>query len=201
MMGRFIQGFLVSIILTSLLLGTQYGTYFNFLSDDGLTVIPTFGTALNWRTAIMVSLVFLIIDRNQGSYLIPVFAWCVFDTLWIYKHSIMGSYLFGSKILTFPTSRQLAIGYGRNIILLVISSKALRQMKKSIMGIIFFSITGLYWLYLIYPIFLLGPLHPRIYQVRPLLFNPIAYYAINFAPFIISFKEWTGKKWSQFLFC
>lgn len=201
MMGRFIQGFLASIIMTSLLLGTQYGPYFNYLSDDGLTILPTFGTALNWRTAIMISLVFLIINKNHGSYLIPIFAWCVFDTVWIYKHSIMGSYLFGSKILTFPTTRQLIIGYGRNVLLLVISWSSKRQMKLSAMSILFFSITGLYWLYLIYPIFLLGPMHPRIYQVRPLLFNPISYYTINFAPFIISFKEWTGKQWKQFLFC
>ena len=61
MMGHFKQGFLVSVILISLLLGTQYGPHFYFLSDDGLTILPTFGTALNWRTAVVVSLAFLII--------------------------------------------------------------------------------------------------------------------------------------------
>jgi len=199
-MGRFIQGFLVAIILTSLLLGTQYGKDFNYLSDDGLTVLPTFGTALNWQTAIMVSLVFLIIDRNQGSYLIPVFAWGLFDLMWIYKHSMMGSYLFGSSVLTFPTSRQLAIGIGRNLLLLIISSSSIKQMKMSSTGIMGFTTVGFYWLYLMYPIFLRGPLPSIFYQLRAILFKPIIYYAINFSPFIVCFKEWTGKKWSQFLF-
>jgi len=198
MMGHFKQGFLLAIILTSLLLGTQYGKNFNFLSDDGLTIIPTFGTALNWQTAIMLSLIFLIIDRNQGSYLIPIFAWSLFDMLWIFKHSMMGSFLFGSTILTFPTTRQLIIGYGRNLILLVMSSTSMRQMKISNTTVCFFILTCLYWVYLLIPIWFIMP--PGTHSIRLRLFTSPVYYAINFAPFIVCFKEWTGKKWSQFLF-
>ena len=196
-MGRFMQGFFVAIIVISLLLGTQYGIHFNYLSDEGLTILPTFGTALNWQTAIMVSIVFLIIDRNQGSYLIPIFAWSLFDMIWLYKHSMMGSYLFGSKILTYPTTRTLIIGYGRQIILIILSFSSIRQMKISRMGILFFSIMASYWLYLLLP--LMG-ITLKLLPVRRILFQPIVYYAINLAPFIVCFKEWTGKKWSKFLF-
>lgn len=198
-MGRFTQGFLVSVIVISLLLGSQYGPHFTFLSDNGLTILPTFGTALNWRTAIMVSLAYLIIDWNHGSYLIPVFAWSLFDTLWIYKNSMMGSYLFGSKILTYPTTRMLIIGYGRNLILLILSISSIKQMKLSITGKLSFIITGLYWLLLFYPLFGVPP--DIIGKLRSLVYKPIIYYAANLAPFMVCFKEWTGKTWKQFLFC
>lgn len=197
MMSRFMQGFFMAIIITSLLLGTQYGPNFNFLSEEGSTIIPTFGTALNWQTAIMFSTFFLILDRNQGSYLIPVFAWSLFDMLWIYKHSMMGSYLFGSKLLTYPTIRTQIIGYGRNILLLIASFSSTKQMKLSLIGKLFFTITGLYWLYLFFP--LLG-ITLKLIPVRKLLFKPLLYYAINLAPFMICFKEWTGKTWKKFLF-
>lgn len=192
------QGFWISIILVSLLLGTQYGKHFTFLSDKGLTILPTFGTALNWKTAIMVSLAYLIIERNHGSYLIPVFAWSLSGNLWLYKHSMMGSYLFGSKILTYPTTRTLIIGYGRNFILLILSLSSIKQMKLSTMGKLSFIITGLYWLLLFYP--MLGVPPYIIGKLRSLVFRRITHYAVNLAPFIICFKEWTGKTWKQFLF-
>lgn len=198
--GRgFRQGFFVAIIIVSLVLGSQYGWHFTFLSDDGLTILPTFGTALNWKTAIIVSLAYLIIDRNQGSYLIPVFAWSLFGNLWLYKHSLMGSYLFGSNILTFPTSRQLIIGYGRNLILLILSISSIKQMKLSLTGKISFIITGLYWLLLFYPLF--GAPIEILGILRKLVYTQIIYYAANLAPFIVCFKEWTRKTWKQFLYC
>jgi len=198
MMGHFRQGFWFSVIVMSVLLGTQYGKHFSFLSDEGLTILPTFGTALNWKTAVVVSIAFLIIDRNHGSYLIPVFAWSLFGNLWLYKNTMMGSYLFGSNILTYPTIRMQIIGYGRNILLLIISISSIRQMKISKTGIFLFIIMGLYWLLLFYPIF---GLRIRILdKLRRLVFNTIIYYTVNLTPFIVCFKEWTGKKWSQFLF-
>lgn len=198
MMGHFAQGFLVSIILISLLLGSQYGLHFYFLSDDGLTILPTFGTALNWRTAIIVSLVYLIIDRNEGPYLLPIFAWSIFDTLWIFKHSMTGSFLFGSIILTFPMFRGQVIGYGRNLILMIMSKSSVKQMKISRISMLFFMFTCLYWGYLLMPIFLSLP--PGTYPKKYYLFTPLVYYVINFAPFIVSFKEMKGKTWKKFLF-
>lgn len=197
-MGQFRQGFLVAIILTSLLLGSQYGPHFSFLSDEGPMILPTFGTALNWKTAVIVSLTYLIIDRNQGSYLIPVFAWSLFDTLWIYMHSMRGSYLFGSDILTFPTSMHLIVGYGRNFILLILSVSSIKQMKISLIGKVSFTMTGLYWLLLFSPLF--GYPSKIIDILRSLVFKPIIYYVMNLAPFMICLKEWTGKTWRQFLF-
>jgi len=161
-------------------------------------ILPTFGTALNWKTAIMVSLAYLIIDRNHGSYLIPVFAWSLFDTLWIYKHSLMGSYLFGSNILTFPTSMHLIVGYGRNLILLILSISSIKQMKVPITGRLSFMITGLYWGLLFIPQLDI-PLK-TVVIFRSFVFQPIIYYVVNLTPFMICFKEWTGKTWKQFLF-
>ena len=54
----FVYGFLFAVVAISGILALQYGDNFNFLNDDGFTVIPSFGTALNWKSAICLSILF-----------------------------------------------------------------------------------------------------------------------------------------------
>lgn len=215
MTDDFIRGILVTLIAVSLLLASQYGNQFHFLHENGMTIILSFGTALNWKTVIIFSVVYYLFFTNLPkdlslasktwfALLLIAFSWACFDLLWMVKYTYMGAYLFGAKALTYPTTRELVIGVTRNLVIIGFSAIWVHScfvMNRNV-ALGFLSLAG-YWFFFLFPIFkeyillISGSIYPGSMFYLP-FYNPI-YYVVNFIPFLLSFKEWRGMCWKTFL--
>jgi len=203
---QFVYGFLFAVIAVSIVLATQYGDHFNFLKGKGLTILPSYGEALNWKSAIAFSLVFSLFFKNLvgtvsyrliNAFMVLAFSWAIFDFLWIVKAVYMGNFLFGSETLTFPTQRELLIGVTRNATIVLLSIPfAFKFFKLSCLAALSIVIFFAYWFFLLMP-FLFGK--PRVIMFSILFYAP-SFYFFNFLPFLTAFKERTEKTWKTFLF-
>jgi len=195
----FVYGFLFAVIVVSLVLFSQYGDLFNFLNSEGFTILPSFGTAINWKSAICLSLFFGLFFRNlKGSFCLRLFnafwilclCWAVMDLFWILKAFTTGNYLFGSQVLTFILLKDLVVGLTRNCLMVSVSflfiHRFLRFSWESLFG--FVVVVG-YWIFLIVS-----------FPYSGYFFSTFIFYSVNFLPFIIAFKSWSGKSWRKFLF-
>jgi len=195
----FVYGFLFSVIVISGLLALQYGDDFNFLNDRGFTVLPSFGTALNWKSAISLSLLFGLFFRNlrgsiswrilNGLWILAL-GWAVMDLFWIIKACLCGNFLFGSEILSFINVRGIVFGLIRNLLMILISSlfawDSLRISRSFLAG---FGAIVAYWIFIIWS-----------FPFSGYLFNTFIVYGVNFLPFVIALKSWSEKSWRNFLF-
>ena len=199
MNDHFVYGFLFAVVVLSGILALQYGNNFNFLNDDGLTVIPSFGTALNWKSAICLCVLFGIFFRNlpgklyqriMYALLILCLGWAVMDLFWILKAHFCGNFLFGSDVLSVIDLTGLLIGVVRNSMMIAIASLFVSSFLR-ISKLIFFAFAGVvtYWIFLICS-----------FPYSGYFFNTFIVYGVNFLPLIISVKTWSGKSWRKFLF-
>lgn len=208
---HFVYGFLCSVIIISIILATQYGDNFNFLKNEGLTILPSYGEALNWKSAIVFSVIFSLFFKNLigptsirvvNAVMLFAFSWAIFDILWILKAVYMGSFLFGSQTLGFPAQRDVLIGITRNVIIaLLFVPFCFKHFKLS------FAVLGATIIFIVYWVFLLIPVFWKLPRIRPptitvstLLFYAPSFFFFNFLPFLTAFKERTCKKWKKFLF-
>ena len=195
----FVYGCLLAVILVSVLLFLQYGDDFNFLSSSGITVMPSFGTALNWKSAVCLSMFFGLFFKNlDGSFRKRLFdafwilclGWAVMDLFWMGKAAITGSFLFGSSVLTFLSLKDLIVGILRNLLMISVSvvliKKYLRLSKGSFL---FFVGVVAYW------IFIVGS-----FPFSGRLFGSFVVFAVNFLPFVYCLKNWSELSWRKFLF-
>lgn len=195
----FVYGFLFAVIVISGILALQYGDNFNFLSNKGFSILPSFGTALNWKSAICLSLLFWLFFKNlKGAihekmfcgFWILCLGWAFMDFFWILKACICGNFLFGSETLMRFDAFQLIIGIWRNSLMLCVSllfaPKFLRFSRESL-----FAFAGViaYWIFLICS-----------FPYCWFFFNSFIVYSVCFLPFILAFKNWSGKSWRKFLF-
>jgi len=212
----FIYGFFTAVIIVSLLLATQYGNYFNYLSQDGWTVLPSFGEALNWKSAAMLSLGYLLAYKNidEAGYIrafkasmFLAFAWGVSDSLWILKSQLMGNYLFGSQVHTYLSPRLAFIGYTRNLLMVLFAYPVVsRYLVLSWEGALSFTLYGLYWLIIFLPWLkgtpvsgfksIIDGVHECNIHVI-LFYNPV-WYLFNMLPFYTMLKG--DISWRKFLF-
>jgi len=199
MNDSFVYGFLFCVIVISGLLALQYGNDFNFLNQNGITIIPSFGTALNWKSAICLSLLFALFFKNlRGTFKKRLFdafwilclGWAVMDFFWILKACLCGNFLFGSSILTYIDLNSLFVGIARNSILISISFLFIKNHLK-ICKFSLLAFAGLieYWIFMICS-----------FPYSGYFFNSFIVYTVNFMPFIITIKNWSGKNWKNFLF-
>ena len=212
MNDHFVYGFLFAVIAISGLLALQYGDNFNFLNDDGFTVLPSFGTALNWKSAICLSLLFgLFFKTLKGSYFVGLtdgsdfnsicvrcfyafwilcLGWAVMDLFWILKAALTGNFLFGSMELTFISADQLLTGLIRNSCLIIISLLvSLKFLKFNKASILCFAGVVAYWIFLIWS-----------FPYAGYFFNSFIVYGVNFLPFVYCLKNWSEFSWRKFLF-
>lgn len=196
---QFVYGFMFAILFLSLLLGTQYGDNFNFLSKNGLPLLPSFGTALNWKTACILVLVFLIFFKNIVdnltnrifySLMLLTFSWVILDFPWIVKACLQGNYLFGAETLTYLSFQHMVTGLLRNTCIFLISSVFILKYLKSSIWVLLSLVTYLvYW----FAIFLTFPYSGALFMTLP-------FYFFNFLPVLLAFKEWRDIGWRKFLF-
>jgi len=195
----FVYGFLFAVIVVSLVLFSQYGDLFNFLDSEGFTLLPSFGTAINWKSAIYLSLFFGLFFKNLNgtihkrlfnAFWILCLAWAVMDIFWILKAFVTGNYLFGSQVLTLISGKDLFIGLIRNCLMVSVSFLFIHGFFKfswkSLFG--FVVVVG-YWIFLF-----------ASFPYSGFCFNTFIFYGVNFLPFIFAFKSWSGKSWRNFLF-
>ena len=208
----FVYGFLFAVVAISGILALQYGDNFNFLNDDGFTVIPSFGTALNWKSAICLSILFglffktlkrsCFVDLNNTSdfnsicvrcfyaFWILCLGWAVMDLFWILKACLYGNFLFGSEILSMMDVKGLIVGVLRNSVLIVVSSLfALKYLRISKGSIFAFAGVVAYWIFILWS-----------FPYSGYFFNSFVVYGVNFLPFVVVLKNWSGKSWRKFLF-
>lgn len=195
----FVYGFLFAVIVISGLLALQYGDNFNFLNDSGFSVLPSFGTALNWKTAICLSLFFGVFFRNlKGSNFSRVFnafwilclSWAFMDLFWILKACICGNFLLGSPVLIRPDIRSLFIGLFRNSLMISVSCLfALDNLKFSWKSLSAFVVVFGYWVFVICSSPYSG-----------YLFSSFVVYPVSFLPFLLGLKDKSEKSWRKFLF-
>lgn len=196
---QFVYGFLLAIILVSLLLVSQYGIHFNYLQDSGLPVLPSFGTALNWQTAICLALIFGLFFKNINANLesrvffafaLLTFSWALIDVFWIIKARVLGNYLFGSPVLTILDMRGLIIGLVRNALMIGFALPFAPRCLCISRGVcISLLIAVLYWIAL----YLTFPYSGHIFSVIP-------FYVANVMPVIMAFKSWADVSWKKLLF-
>jgi len=208
---QFVYGFSFAIIITSIVLATQYGDHFNFLKNEGLTILPSYGEALNWKSAIAFTIVFLLFFKNltgtishrlTKAFMLFAFSWALFDFLWIVKAVYMGNFLFGSQTLIFPSQREIIIGVARNCLIMLFSFPfILSHLKISLNVIVSFGVFVAYWVFLFIPTFLRMPTSrwPSI-SITSILFYAPVFYFVNFLPFLTAFKDGVGRSWKMFLF-
>ena len=195
----FVYGFLFAVIVVSLVLFSQYGDLFNFLNSEGFTILPSFGTAINWKSAICLSLFFGLFFRNlKGSFRLRLFnafwilclGWAFMDLFWILKAHITGNYLFGSQVLTLISAKDLFIGLIRNSLMVSVSLLFIHEfLKFSWKSLSAFVVVMGYWFFLIVS-----------FPYSRYFFSTFIFYPVNFLPFIIAFKSWSEKSWRKFLF-
>lgn len=196
---QFIYGFLFAVIVISGLLALEYGGNFNFLSESGFSVFPSFGTALNWRTAICLSAFFGVFFKNmKGSIFQRVFnafwllclSWAFMDLFWILKASICGNFLFGSTILTQPNAKSLFVGLFRDSLMLSVSYLFIHKfLIFSWRSLYAFAVIVGYWLFMICS-----------FPYSGSFFSTFIVYSVNFLPFLLGLKNWSEKSWRKFLF-
>ena len=199
MNDSFVYGFLFAVVVISGLLALQYGNDFSFLDDKGFNIIPSFGTALNWKSAICLSIFFGLFFRNLGGTLkkrlfaafwILCLGWAFMDFFWILKACVCGNFLFGSTTLSLIDVKGLWIGLLRNSLM---SSVALLfimdYLKISKQCLFAFAGVAGYWIFMICS-----------FPYSGFFFSSFVVYSVNFLPFIIAFKSWSGKSWRNFLF-
>ena len=195
----FVYGFLLAVILVSVLLFLQYGDDFNFLSSSEITVMPSFGTALNWKSAVCLSMFFGLFFKNlDGSlrkrlfdaFWILCLGWAVMDLFWILKACVSGNFLFGSSTLTFISLKDLIVGILRNLMLFCVSMIFIKDhLKISKAVLIAFAGVIAYWIFILCR-----------FPYSGLLFSSFIFYFVNFVPFILLLKNWSEKSWRKFLF-
>ena len=196
---QFVYGFLFAVVIISLVLFSQYGNLFNFLSDKGIPILPSFGTAINWKSAICLSLFFGLFFKNlKGAFHLRLFnafwilclGWAFMDLFWILKAYITGNFLFGSHVLTLISAKDLFIGVIRNCLMVSVSFLFIhgffKVSWKSLFG--FVVVVG-YWIFLFVS-----------FPYSKYFFNTFIFYVMNFLPFVFAFKSWSGKSWRNFLF-
>lgn len=195
----FISGCCLTAVLISLLLGSQYGLHFNYLSAEGIPVLLSFGEALNWRTLIIVTVLFWILFRNiKGPWFYRLiaafglvwFMWAVNDFLWMLKWDHYGQFLFGSAVRSFPSSRDLWIGSVRNVLIMVVTFPLSVHFRLSKEAGITFILWGLYWILILLP-----------WRFSGRLFGPFTYAFFAYLPYITLVKSWSRNSWIKFLFC
>lgn len=196
---QFVYGFVLAIFLLSLLLGTQYGDNFNFLNETGLPLLPSFGTALNWKTACILAFAFSLFFKNIVgdvknrvfyAFMLLTFSWVILDYPWIFKAYLQGNYLFGAETLTYLSVQHLIVGLFRNTMMFIVSSVfILKYLKFSWWVLLSLIIYLVYWvvMYLSFP-------HTTG------LFTTLPFYFFNFLPIVAAFKEWRDIGWKKFLF-
>src|SRR4030042_4834403 len=194
----FVYGFLLAVILVSVLLFLQYGDDFNFLSDSGFVVLPSFGTALNWKSAVCLSILaglfFKNVDGSLSKRLFDAFwilclGWAVMDLFWIGKAAITGSFLFGSSVLTFPGLKDLIVGAVRNLMMISVSLIFIKtHLKVSKAVLIAFVGVITYWIFII-----------CIFPDTGMIFSSFVVFSVNFLPYIMCLKNWSEKSWRKFL--
>ena len=195
----FVYGFLLAVILVSVLLFLQYGDDFNFLSSSGIKVMPSFGTALNWKSAVCLSMFFGLFFKNlDGSFRKRLFdafwilclSWAVMDLFWILKACVSGNFLFGSSTLTFLSLKDLIVGILRNLMMFCVSMIFIKDhLKISKAVLIAFAGVIAYWIFILCR-----------FPYSGLLFSSFIFYFVNFVPFILLLKNWSEKSWRKFLF-
>lgn len=196
---NFVYGFLFAVIVISGLLALQYGDNFNFLDSGGVSVLPSFGTALNWKTAICLSLFFGVFFKNmEGSVSLRLFnafwilclSWAFLDLFWILKAYMCGNYLFGSDVLSHIELRNLMIGLVRNSLMICISYlMAIDFLKFSWRSLSAFAVVVGYWIFMICS-----------FPFSGCCFNTFIVYPVNFFPFLLGVKNWSELSWRKFLF-
>ena len=195
----FVYGFIAAVVVVSGLLALQYGDNFNFLRSDGFTVLPSFGTAVNWKSAICLSVVFGLFFKNLGGSLkrrifdgfwILALGWALMDFFWILKAAFSGNFLFGSQILTLISNDHLIIGLFRNSLMIIgsclFSRKLLKLSRSSVAA---FGVVVFYWIFLMVS-----------FPFSGYFFNTFIFYGVSFLPFVIIVKTWSGLSWRKFLF-
>jgi len=195
----FVYGFLFAVIVVSLVLFSQYGDLFNFLDSEGFTILPSFGTAINWKSAICLSLFFGLFFKNlKGSLRLRLFnafwilclGWAFMDCFWILKAFVNGNYLFGSQVLTFISVKDLVVGLIRNSLMVSVALLFIMDYLKISKQCLFaFAGVAGYWIFLIIS-----------FPYSGYFFNTFIFYPVNFLPFVFAFKSWSGKSWRNFLF-
>lgn len=199
MNDSFVYGFIFSVIVLSGLLALQYGDDFNFLNEEGFTVLPSFGTALNWKSAICLSLLFGLFFRNlRGSIYwrilngleILALGWAVMDLFWILKACLRGNFLFGAVTLSFIDLRGILYGLFRNSVMISVSSLfAWKSLKVSRSFLVASGAVVGYWGFMICS-----------FPYSGHFFNTFIVYGVNFLPFVVALKNRSEKSWRNFLF-
>jgi len=195
----FVYGFLFAVVAISGILALQYGDNFNFLNSEGFSILPSFGTALNWKSAICLSLLFGLFFRNlRGSvqkrmfdaFWILCLGWAFMDFFWIIKACVCGNFLFGSQTLSLIGVKGLWIGLIRNSLMSAVSSLFISGfLKISRKSLFVFAGVIAYWIFIIYS-----------FPYSGYFFSAFIVYPVNFLPFIFALKNWSEQSWRKFLF-
>ena len=84
----------------------------------------------------------------------------------------------------------LIVGVLRNSVLIVVSSLfALKYLRISKGSIFAFAGVVAYWIFILWS-----------FPYSGYFFNSFVVYGVNFLPFVVVLKNWSGKSWRKFLF-
>jgi len=197
----FVYGVLCGVILISILLATQFGDDFHYLHAEGLTLLPTMGEGLNWKTAIMLCLALALfyghIHLNDEAALPRLFyaaaylafAWSIYDSVWILRHAVRGHALFGEPLSRYVPWTALV----RQIAIFTVAGVNVWRVRHSFhvrCAQVYWAwfAWAVYWAYLFFPLSI------------PLLYNTFFFQFFNLLPWLVMLKEGTGLSWKKFLY-